>query len=410
MEALNKIYQDLGQTLFHPLTFNSLTIYITYYTYICLGSILLPAKIINGHPNPKRGPRLQYSVNGFTLTCMTIVLMLLFGGVIPGFSSLKLVRLSIFVDEFWALWSTVNVFAVTASAFLYVKGFMGKSYLGEYVDHHSHGSFLMDLWLGRELNPRIGSFDLKFVAYRVAMIFWLILNFAFLAKQFEISGTCTYRMIFYQITTGIYILDYFWNEEKILTTWDIISEEFGHMLVFGDYVFIPFVFSIQAHYLLDYPDFDSVLPMIFIFVLYVIGYYIFRVGNSQKNQYKTEPNKTIWGKKPQTIGGKLLVSGFWGIGRHINYTGDIIMSFAYCLPCGTQFPAYTYSIYLIILLTHRAYRDDAKCKLKYHKFWQEYCIQVPYVFVPFKPIDTIFTTLGQLLFKLTNEEKDPKID
>lgn len=40
----------------------------------------------------------------------------------------------------------------------------------------------------------------------------------------------------------------------MLTTWDIINEEFGYMLVFGDYVFIPFAFSVQCHYLHKYED------------------------------------------------------------------------------------------------------------------------------------------------------------
>lgn len=70
----------------------------------------------------------------------------------------------------------------------------------------------------------MGSFDLKFVAYRVAMIFWLVLNFSFLALQWERHGEITYRMWAYQFVTGFYVLDYFWNEEKMLTTWDIISE------------------------------------------------------------------------------------------------------------------------------------------------------------------------------------------
>jgi hypothetical protein len=87
------------------------------------------------------------------------------------------------------------------------------------------------------------------------MIFWLVLNLAFLAKQIESTGTVTLRMISYQLAANIYVLDYFWNEEKMLTTWDIINEEFGYMLVFGDYVFIPFTFSIQCHYLLHYPDY-----------------------------------------------------------------------------------------------------------------------------------------------------------
>ena len=77
---------------------------------------------------------------------------------------------------------------------------------------------------------------------------------------------------------------------------------------------------------------------------------------------KKDQSLEIWGKKPETIGGKLLVSGFWGIGRHMNYTGDLIMAVAYCLPVGAQFGGYFYAIYLFILLTHRAFRDDTKCR------------------------------------------------
>lgn len=61
------------------------------------------------------------------------------------------------------------------------------------------------------------------------------------------------------------------------------------MLVFGDYVFIPFVFTIQCHYLLDYADYDSLLQAIPIVLLYLVGYYIFRISNSQKNQFKNSP-------------------------------------------------------------------------------------------------------------------------
>ena len=43
------------------------------------------------------------------------------------------------------------------------------------------------------------------------MIFWLVLNFSFLALQVEKHGEITIRMWLYQAFTGIYVLDYFWN-------------------------------------------------------------------------------------------------------------------------------------------------------------------------------------------------------
>lgn len=175
------------------------------------------------------------------------------------------------------------------------------------------------------------------------------------------------------------------------------------MLVFGDYVFIPFVFSIQCHYILDYPDYPSLLFAVPIVCLYLTGYYIFRNSNSQKNQFKTDPSKDIWGKKPETIGGKLLVSGFWGLGRHMNYTGDLIMAIAYCLPCGLQIGGYFYAFYLFTLLTHRAFRDDTKCRQKYQGLWNEYNDKVPQVFLPFEPIDIVLRGMGKGLYMLTNK-------
>ena len=106
------------------------TIYSIFYAYICIGSMVIPGKTVNGHPNPKRGPQLQYSINGFKLTCITILFMIIFGGVVPQLESVKLFRMAIFADEFWPLWSVVNIFALVVSTLLYIKGSLGKSFLG----------------------------------------------------------------------------------------------------------------------------------------------------------------------------------------------------------------------------------------------------------------------------------------
>jgi protein-S-isoprenylcysteine O-methyltransferase Ste14 len=89
----------------------------------------------------------------------------------------------------------------------------------------------------------------------------------------------------------------------------------------------------------------------------------------------------------------------------MNYTGDLIMAIAYCLPCGSQIGGYLYAFYLFTLLTHRAYRDDAKCRHKYAKDWATYTSKVPYVFVPFELVDIVLRGIGKALYALTNKEE-----
>ena len=65
---------------------------------------------------------------------------------------------------------------------------------------------------------------------------------------------------------------------------------------------------------------------------FAVGYFIFRVSNKQKHDFKADSKCLIWGSPAKTIGGKLLISGFWGYARHINYLGDIIVGVAFGLP------------------------------------------------------------------------------
>ena len=53
---------------------------------------------------------------------------------------------------------------------------------------------------------------------------------------------------------GLYVADALWHEPAILTTMDITTDGFGFMLVFGDLAWVPFTYSLQARYLVDYPQ------------------------------------------------------------------------------------------------------------------------------------------------------------
>lgn len=185
--------------------------YLAYYSWIVLASLIIPGPTVKGHPSPKRGPQQTYKIIGFRLTVVTIIGFLLFGGFFPSLKSIQLFNAAYFANEYWRLFIVVNVFALLVSTLLYLKGKYNISVLGEPVDTHSHGSFGLDFWVGRELNPHIGSYDIKFNAYRVGMLFWLVLNMSFLCKQLQEHGTTTLRMLTFQFTTGFYVLDYFWH-------------------------------------------------------------------------------------------------------------------------------------------------------------------------------------------------------
>ena len=80
---------------------------------------------------------------------------------------------------------------------------------------------------------------------------------------------------------------------------------------------------------------------------------------------------------------RLLLSGFWGLSRHMNYVFEIMLAFSWSLPAiHYGITPFFYVIFLIILLVHRTFRDEEKCSNKYGKGWETYCEKVPYRMIP----------------------------
>lgn len=250
-------------------------------------------------------------------------------------------------------------------------------------------------------------------------------------------------MSLFSIFSLWYTVDYFINEEAIITIYDIIEERWGWMLIFGDYIWIPFVFSIGAWCNVHHPESDWQHWTVPVSVLmFAVGYYIFRVSNLEKNIVKQHPYRltvvtkgsgpaaaglqspfvglmprvvtrsyaktqaaaqasssssspsiishpvpSVWAHHLHDVSlldGKLLLSGWWGRLRKPNYLGDLLIAWAIGL-CSAQLSllALSYPIYLTILLVHRAYRDEACCRRKYGYLWDQYCKIVKWRIVPF---------------------------
>jgi delta14-sterol reductase len=353
----------------------SMAIFVGWFAFQALLQIYAPGKWIEGTPLAD-GTRLKYKMNGWFVWWFTWLVLAL--GVI-----LHLFSPTILADQFGPLLSTTNVFTYLLSSYLYWHG-------KRFATKHERitGNVIYDFWLGSGLNPRLGDFDLKlFCEARPGLIGWVAIDLSLAAKQYELYGVVTLPMILVCFFHFWYIADYYFHEEAVLTTWDIKHENFGWMLCWGDLVWVPFIYTIQAYYLLQHTHGLPWWGAAGIVLLNFGGYAIFRGSNIQKHNFRKDPTKPVWGRPAKYIttgrGSLLLYSGWWGLARHMNYLGDLMMGLAWCLPAlfGSPLP-YFYIFYFTILLVHRERRDNDMCAVRYGADWEEYRQRVPYRIVP----------------------------
>ncbi|XP_044289931.1 delta(14)-sterol reductase LBR isoform X2 [Varanus komodoensis] len=341
---------------------------------------LLPiGKVVEGMPL-FTGIKLQYRINGFYAFILTAVAV--------GISLYFEVELYYLYDHFLQFAVSATVFSLVLSIYLYVRSL--KVSEQELSPGGNSGNIIYDFVMGRELNPRIRHFDLKyFCELRPGLIGWAVINLAMLLTEMKVHhlNMPSLSMILVNSFQLLYVVDALWNEEAILTTMDITHDGFGFMLVFGDLVWVPFLYSLQAFYLVNHPNEISWPMASAVVALNILGYYIFRGSNSQKNSFRRNPRDSKFAHLkviPTATGKKLLASGWWGLVRHPNYLGDIIMALAWSLPCGfNHILPYFYVIYFIGLLIHREARDERQCKKKYGIAWEKYCQRVPYRIFPY---------------------------
>jgi hypothetical protein len=187
---------------------------------------------------------------------------------------------------------------------------------------------------------------------------------------------------------------------------DITTDGFGFMLSVGDLAWVPFVYSLQARYLVFKPVELGPVWTAAVFLVNLSGYYIFRGANGEKNDFRNGRNPksevVIYFRyhiflqggglgRSQILqdGQRIETSYFWLVGSlaaselfvcpftHVreviilnNYSsGDLLMALAWSLPTGFGTPiTYFYIMYFTVLLIHRQHRDDENCEKKY-VFW-----------------------------------------
>lgn len=339
---------------------------LVFVSVLFAGSILLAGRRVEG--SGSEGNPITYKLNGLALFLLTAIVVSL-AQVFGWFS------LSALYTHFVALFVVTNGFAFALSVWLYCRG--------AWTRDPPRGKW-RGFFFGVELNPTLFGVDLKLYSYRPSLIGLALFNASFAVVQYETYGKLTLAMALYQIFTFLYVLNYFQFEHGMLHTWDIVSERFGWMLIWGDYVLVPFFYCLPGWWLVHASAPLSPVAAVLIVLLFAFGFWLFRGANEQKHRFKGDPDITIWGRPAQSLDGRLLVSGFWGIGRHLNYTGEICVYLSVALTTGlASWAPYLLPAWLAGLLWHRSRRDDRRCRAKYGELWERYTQRVRYSMLPY---------------------------
>ncbi|KAG8722996.1 erg24, C-14 sterol reductase [Ceratobasidium sp. 428] len=351
--------------------------YAGFYAFTIAAWYFLPGEWIEG-TELRTGGRLKYKMNAFAtlvLTAsLTAVWILIFGA-----SSFT------FIYSHWVGFCTAAIGnAIAQATYCYVASLRKDSILA--LGGNTDNS-LYDWFIGRELNSRIGSFDIKsFNELRPGLILWLLINISSACAQVT-SRAASYptdSMVLVLLFQTAYILDGIYNEPALLTTMDITTDGFGFMLSIGDLAWVPFTYSLQARYLAANPIELGLFWTTVIFIIHGIGYWIFRDSNNEKNDFRNGKNPKNLTSLQTERGTRLLTSGWWGLCQHPNYLGDLIMAVAWSLPTGFNTPfTYFYCTYFLVLLLHRQMRDSHACAKKYGKDWSKYQKLVPWKIFPY---------------------------
>uniref|UniRef100_A0A6A7G960 Delta(14)-sterol reductase n=2 Tax=Hirondellea gigas TaxID=1518452 RepID=A0A6A7G960_9CRUS len=351
----------------------AIVVYLGWVVSHAFGQIYLSGKTVKGLPmRGQNGKQLKYTMNGWKAFWLMWIILF-------GFHQSRILPITVFYDLCGELMTVSFAFSSLLSLWLFLFP----------NDNSPTTRSISGFWFGRDLNPRFRGFDWKlFCEARPGLPLWAVLNVSTCVKQYETFGSVSSSMLLITFMQFWYVVDYFWNEEAILSTMDIMTDHFGFMLCFGDLAWVPFTYTIQTRFLCSMDSLHEASPLLLAasFIIFVVGFIVFRSSNSQKHNFRMNPSKHQ--KKGTFIetksGSRLLISGWWGWVRHANYLGDIMMGWSWSLPTGySTLLAYFYPIYFTILVLHREYRDNVHCQKKYGDDWTRYCKIVPYRLIPY---------------------------
>ena len=344
------------------------------FAVILLLQLVLPARRVQGYArHEEKGALLSYRLNGLPVFAACVALWFAVGhyGLLPW-------------DWLWQhRWSGAAgacVLGVVISAAV-MRGTFGRG-----------RSLLSEYFLGRRANPRMfgGRIDAKMYLY-VAGATLLQLNLLSFGAHHHLTHPADLSpgVILYVMLFTWFICDYLVFERVHLYTYDLFAQRLGFKLIWGCLALYPYFYGVGLWAVAERPN--PHLPQWFYLLATLIffgGWMLARGANMQKFAFKRDPQRAFLGVlEPRTVSdgeSHLLCSGFWGVSRHVNYLGEILMATGLALALGWPLALgpWLYPLYYLAFLLPRERDDDRRCAAKYGPLWDEYRKRVPWRIIP----------------------------
>jgi protein-S-isoprenylcysteine O-methyltransferase Ste14 len=338
--------------------------------------VAVPGRWVTGYvTHHQTGEKLRYRLNGLRVLALTIVGWAL------------VCRLG------WLEWGAFYVHRWEMAAGACLLGLVFTLVIVLPAPRVPGKSLAVELYEGRLANPqwRGGLLDAKMVLYLVGAVLLELNVLSFAAHHVSLHpqdpspGVFLYAGLF-----SFFVTEYLNFEEVHLYTYDFMAERVGFKLGWGCLVFYPFFYPVGLWGVAEYPNPQTPTALLVLFAaIFFSGWMLSRGANLQKFHFKRDPTAKAFGLlDPGTLsadGKHVLTGGFWGLSRHINYLGEILMATGLALSLGypLALAPWLYPLYYVALLFPRQADDDRRCAERYGALWEEYCRRVPWKIIPY---------------------------
>ena len=225
------------------------------------------------------------------------------------------------------------------------------------------------------------------------------------------------------------------GEACVPYTWDVFHEKFGWMLLWWNVAGVPFCYSACSFVVAETDPRLSAAAAAALWAALLAAYYVWDVAQAQRvtfrarflgsrekrarNENENENENDVDDERKKALarppgvglpsrpwafpklpwselsdptcietarGVPLLTSGFTGMAWKAHYTADMCMALVWALAAGgspSRTPAaFLYPAFFLVMIAHRARRDETRCLAKYGEDWRRFRKAVPYVWVP----------------------------